>query len=30
MRDIYEARVLVVEDDPTLRTQLLGLLGREG
>ena len=30
MRDIYEARILVVEDDPTLRAQLLGLLGREG
>ncbi|WP_283170021.1 response regulator transcription factor [Curtanaerobium respiraculi] len=30
MRDIHEARLLVVEDDPTLRMQLLDLLGREG
>lgn len=30
MRDIHEARLLVVEDDPTLREQLLSLLGREG
>jgi two-component system response regulator VicR len=30
MRDIHEARMLVVEDDPTLREQLLDLLGREG
>lgn len=30
MRDVHEARVLVVEDDPTLRAQLLELLGHEG
>lgn len=30
MKDIHEARVLVVEDDPTLLEQLLGLLVREG
>lgn len=30
MRDIHEARVLVVEDDPTLRGQLAELLEREG
>lgn len=30
VRDIHEARVLVVEDDPTLRAQLLELLGHEG
>lgn len=30
MRDLHEARVLVVEDDPTLRGQLLELLARDG
>ena len=30
MRDIHEARVLVVEDDPVLRGQLLALLEKEG
>lgn len=30
MRDIHEIRVLVVEDDPTLREQLHDLLSREG
>ncbi len=30
MRDLHEARVLVVEDDPTLRGQLLELLERDG
>lgn len=30
MRDIHEARVLVVEDDPTLLGQLAELLEREG
>ncbi|EHF02096.1 MULTISPECIES: response regulator transcription factor [Olsenella] len=30
MRDIHEARVLVVEDDPTLREQLLAMLAHEG
>jgi DNA-binding response OmpR family regulator len=30
VRDIHEIRVLVVEDDPTLREQLHDLLSREG
>ncbi len=30
MRDIHEARILVVEDDPTLRGVVCELIEREG